>query len=81
MSRHLSKGAEHFEQCVHVCWRLFNYEADNSVYYAETDAPTLARRTLAQMNEPVRYRPVETDGAVRAAQRIAEVLENRHWAR
>jgi pimeloyl-ACP methyl ester carboxylesterase/predicted glycosyltransferase len=71
----------HFEQCVHVRRRLFNYEADNSVDYAETDAQTLARRALAQMHAPVRYRPVETDGAVRAAQRIAEVLDNRHWAR
>jgi len=71
----------HFEQCVHVRRRLFNYEADNSVDYADTDAPTLARRALAQMHAPVRYRPVETDGAVRAAQRIAAVLENRHWAR
>jgi hypothetical protein len=33
------------------------------------------------MHEPVRYRPVETDGAARAAMRIAQVLENRHWAR
>ena len=71
----------HFEQCVHVRRRLFNYEADNSVDYAETNAPTLARRALAQMHAPVRYRPVETDGAVRAAQRIAAVLENRHSAR
>jgi hypothetical protein len=29
------------------------------------------------MHQPVRYRPVETDGAARAARRIADVLENR----
>jgi hypothetical protein len=33
------------------------------------------------MHAPVRYKPVETDGAARAARQIAQVLENRHWAR
>jgi hypothetical protein len=32
------------------------------------------------MHEPVRYRAVETDGAACAAQRIAQVLDNRWWA-
>jgi hypothetical protein len=31
------------------------------------------------MHRPVRYKPVETDGAARAARRIAEVLDNRWW--
>jgi hypothetical protein len=31
------------------------------------------------MHRPVRYKAVETDGAARAAQRIAQVLENRWW--
>jgi hypothetical protein len=38
---------------------------------------TLADRALAALHTPVRYRPVETDGAARAARRIAEVLDNR----
>jgi pimeloyl-ACP methyl ester carboxylesterase/predicted glycosyltransferase len=67
----------HFEQCVHVRRRLFNYEADRSVDYREVTADGLADRALAAMHAPVRYRPVETDGAARAARRIAEVLENR----
>ncbi len=67
----------HFEQCVHVRRRLFNYEADHSVDYSDLTARSLAERALATMHQPVRYRPVETDGAVRAARRIAEVLENR----
>ena len=41
----------------------------------------LVRQALAAMHEPVRYRPVETDGAQRAALRIAQVLDNREWAR
>ena len=40
----------------------------------------LADRALEQMHAPVRYRPVEADGAARAARRIAQVLENRWWA-
>ncbi len=72
----------HFEQCVHVRQRLANYAADRSMDYAATlDPEHLAQRALAAMHEPVRYRPVETDGAARAALRIAQVLENRAWAR
>ncbi len=72
----------HFEQCVHVRRRLANYAADRSIDYAATlDPEHLAQRALAAMHEPVRYRPVETDGAARAALRIAQVLENRQWAR
>jgi spore coat polysaccharide biosynthesis predicted glycosyltransferase SpsG len=71
----------HFEQCVHVRRRLANYGADRSLDYPTLDPDVLAERALAAMHEPVRYRPVETDGAARAAMRIAQVLENRHWAR
>ena len=67
----------HFEQCVHVRRRLANYQADRSVEYSSLDPDTLAERALAAMHEPVRYRPVETDGAQRAALRIAQVLDNR----
>jgi pimeloyl-ACP methyl ester carboxylesterase/predicted glycosyltransferase len=70
----------HFEQCVHVRRRLFNYGAENSVDYRELTPDTLAERALTAMHAPVRYRPVETDGALRAAVRIAQVMENRHWA-
>lgn len=70
----------HFEQCVHVRQRLANYDADGSVDYASLDPETLAYRALERMHAPVRYRSVETDGAARAARRIADVLENRRWA-
>jgi len=70
----------HFEQCVHVRRRLANYEADRSVEYGSISPEALAEKELAAMHEPVRYRAVETDGAVRAAQRIAQVLDNRWWA-
>lgn len=71
----------HFEQCIHVRQRLANYDADSAVDAFSLDPEALARRALERLHAPVRYRPVETDGAARAARRIAEVLENRHWAR
>ena len=71
--------ARHFEQNIHVRRRLANYGADNAVDYHGLSPETLADRALAVMHSPVRYAPVETDGAARAARRIADVLENRHW--
>jgi len=72
--------ARHFEQCVHVRRRLANYGADNALDYHALAPESLAERALARMHTPVRYQAVETDGAARAARRIAAVLENRWWA-
>jgi predicted glycosyltransferase len=70
----------HFEQQMHVRRRLANYgAADASVDYAALEPEQLAPRALSVMHAPVRYRPVETDGAARTARMIAEVLENRRW--
>jgi predicted glycosyltransferase len=71
----------HFEQCVHVRRRLANYGADRSVPYADLAPDALAQQALEAMHAPVRYKPVETDGAARAARQIAQVLESRHWVR
>ena len=71
----------HFEQCIHVRQRLANYGADRAVDYRSTTPQSLARLALAAMHEPVRYRAVETDGAARAARRIAQVLDYRRWAK
>jgi predicted glycosyltransferase len=71
----------HFEQNVHVRRRLANYGADRSVSYAGCTPEALATRALETMHAPVRYKPVETDGAARAAKRIAQVLENRWWVK
>lgn len=70
----------HFEQCIHVRNRLHNYCADCSVRIRELTARQLADRALQAMHQPVAYRPVETDGAERAARQILAVLENRAWA-
>jgi predicted glycosyltransferase len=69
----------HFEQCIHVRRRLANYGADSSVAYAGLTPQALAYKALGALHAPVRYKPVETDGAARAARRIAQVLDNRWW--
>jgi hypothetical protein len=71
--------ARHFEQNVHVRKRLANYGADRSVAYRGLAPQALADQALAAMHAPVRYKPVETDGAARAARRIAQVMDNRWW--
>ena len=71
----------HFEQNVHVRRRLENYGADRAVAYAGLTPEALATRALEAMHAPVRYKPVETDGAARAARRIAQVLDNRWWVK
>jgi predicted glycosyltransferase len=70
----------HFEQCIHVRNRLNNYCADCSVALKELGVDGLADRALEAMHAPVQYRPVETDGAARAATQILAVMDNRHWA-
>ena len=67
----------HFEQYVHVRQRLANYGADRSVDYRALTPKRWPSGRSTAMHEPVRYQPVETDGAARAALRIAQVLDNR----
>jgi hypothetical protein len=71
----------HFEQCIHVRNRLHNYCADCAVRFRGLTALELADKALGALHAPVNYKPVETDGAARAARHILAVMENRHWAR
>ena len=70
----------HFEQCIHVRHRLNNYCADCAVHFKDLSPDELAEGALRAMHEPVAYKPVETDGAARAAREIVAVMENRAWA-
>lgn len=70
----------HFEQCIHVQHRLRNYCAECAVRFRELTARELAERAVQTMHATVAYKPVETDGAARAARHILAVLDNRHWA-
>src|SRR4051794_9049040 len=64
----------HFEQNFHVRHRLGRYGAGRCMDF-ETDGPSeIAAAIGAEIGRAVDYRPVETDGAARAAGLIAELL-------
>jgi pimeloyl-ACP methyl ester carboxylesterase/predicted glycosyltransferase len=64
----------HFEQNFHVRHRLAQYEAGRCLDYEDTAPEALAVAMAEQIARPVRYRPVETDGAARAAAILAELI-------
>jgi pimeloyl-ACP methyl ester carboxylesterase/predicted glycosyltransferase len=64
----------HFEQNYHVRHRLDRYGAGRCMDYANTDPETLAAAIAEEIGRTVHYQPVESDGAVRAAARIASLL-------
>jgi len=64
----------HFEQNFHVRHRLDRYEAGRCMDF-ETETPeSIARAIADEIGREVDYRPVESDGAARAASLIAELL-------
>ncbi len=64
----------HFEQNFHVRHRLDQYGAGRCLDYEQTEPGTLAAAMAEEMARPVRYRPVETDGAARAAACLSELI-------
>ena len=65
----------HFEQNFHVRHRLDNYGAGRCIRYTEASDPQgLADALVAEVGRDVNYRPVETDGAARAAAMLAELI-------
>ena len=66
--------ARHFEQQIHVPHRLARYRAGTRLDYAAIDPEHLAGAIVTEIDRPVDYRPVETDGAARAAALLAELL-------
>jgi predicted glycosyltransferase len=64
----------HFEQQIHVPYRLDRYRAGHRVDLSSLDADDLAAVIVEEADRPVDYLPVETDGAARAAASIAALL-------
>jgi len=64
----------HFEQNFHVRHRLDRYGAGRCLDYDQTGPEELAHAIAAEIGRPVSYRPVETDGAARAAALLAELI-------
>ena len=64
----------------HAAWDLPD-DVELEGGYRGLTPESVANQALTTMYTPVKYKPVETDGAARAARRIAEVLDNRWWVR
>jgi pimeloyl-ACP methyl ester carboxylesterase/predicted glycosyltransferase len=64
----------HFEQNFHVAHRLSQYGAGRRMDFAAATPEVIAAAISSEIGRQVQYRPVETDGATRAASLIAELL-------
>jgi pimeloyl-ACP methyl ester carboxylesterase len=64
----------HFEQNFHVRHRLNRYGAGRCLEYEDTGPDSLAQAIAEEVSRQVSYRPVETDGAARAAAYLAELI-------
>jgi pimeloyl-ACP methyl ester carboxylesterase/predicted glycosyltransferase len=66
--------AHHFEQNFHVHHRLRRYNAGRRIDFTAATPEVIAAAIATEIGRPVDYRPVETDGAARAARLLAELL-------
>jgi pimeloyl-ACP methyl ester carboxylesterase len=64
----------HFEQNFHVHHRLERYGAGRRMDFEDSPPEAIAAAIAEEIGREVDYLPVETDGARRAAERIAELL-------
>ncbi len=64
----------HFEQNFHVRHRLERYGAGRHMDYDDSPPELIAAAIAQEIGREVDYRDVETDGAAKAARRIAELL-------
>jgi predicted glycosyltransferase len=64
----------HFEQNFHVRHRLERYGAGRHMEYERATPEVIADALAAELAKPITSQPVETDGAARAAARIAELI-------
>jgi pimeloyl-ACP methyl ester carboxylesterase/predicted glycosyltransferase len=65
----------HFEQNLHVRHRLDRYGGGRCMDFDDETPETIAVAIAETIGRKVEYRPVETDGAARAAALIAQLLE------
>jgi predicted glycosyltransferase len=64
----------HFEQCIHVAHRLDRYRAGRRMDFDAATPSVIAGAIAEEVGREVDYLPVESDGARKAAERIAELL-------
>lgn len=64
----------HFEQNFHVAHRLDRYGAGKRMEFATSTPDMIADAMVDALRVPARFKPVEADGAARAARMLAELL-------
>jgi pimeloyl-ACP methyl ester carboxylesterase/predicted glycosyltransferase len=64
----------HFEQNFHVAHRLDRYGAGRRMEFATSTPYMIADAMVAVLNARPKYRPVEADGAARAARMLADLI-------
>jgi pimeloyl-ACP methyl ester carboxylesterase/predicted glycosyltransferase len=64
----------HFEQNFHVAYRLDRYGAGHRMEFANSSPEMIAEKMVSALREPVRFEPVEQNGAERAARMIAQLF-------
>jgi predicted glycosyltransferase len=64
----------HFEQNFHVAHRLDRYAAGRRLEFATSPPEVIAEAMLAELQGTVRFKPVEANGAERAARMLARLL-------
>jgi pimeloyl-ACP methyl ester carboxylesterase len=64
----------HFEQNIHVAHRLDCYGAGRRMDFASSDPDAIAAAMVAELSSLRRPKPVESDGAARAAAMLAELF-------
>ncbi len=64
----------HFEQNFHVAHRLERYAAGRRMDFATATPEVIAEAMVAELARPAVFKPVEADGAARAARMLADLL-------
>ncbi len=64
----------HFEQNFHVHHRLCRYGAGRRMEFDESPPDVIAAAIASELGREIDYRPVQSDGAARAAALIAEMI-------
>ena len=64
----------HFEQNFHVAHRLDRYGAGKRMEFATSTPDMIADAMIAALQASTRFKPVEADGAARAARMLADLV-------
>ena len=64
----------HFEQNFHVAHRLDHYAAGTRMEFATSTPDMIAAAMVAALKAPTNFKPVEADGAARAARMLADLI-------